>query len=130
MNVDLIKETFFCKTRCETWLSHRCALQAAFLISFCPAQHIYSPSFTSSVVIQSFSENKLRLLSRQWRYGEKIAIACSPSVIRLADACSAGNCSASLRVALNVICTATSGALVGTGWLRFESLLVRGTGRW
>lgn len=104
MNVDLITGTFFYKMWRKTWLSHWCALQTcAFLISNGPAQHIYLPSFTFSVVIQSFSENKLRLLSRHWRSGEKIAMACSPSVIRLADACSAGNC----RVALNAICTAT-----------------------
>lgn len=80
---------FFYKTRCKTRLSHR-GVRCGLLFSFHIVQ--LSTSFTFSAVIQSFSENKLRLLSRQWRSGEKIAIACSPHVIRLADACSAGNC--------------------------------------
>lgn len=40
--------------------------------------------------------------------------------------CITGNCSACLRVALNAICTTPLAALLGTDWLRFDSVLVRG----
>lgn len=42
--------------------------------------------------------------------------------------CITGNCSACLRVALNAICTTPLAALLGTDWLRFDSVLVKGSG--